>query len=74
MTRGRKAQNGKEQSRRTREHVLERAWKKREKGGYWGNDKHLPPADMEAQGPHLEALSGALNDKTKARDVGKQRM
>ena len=47
MTRGRKAQNGKEQSRRTREHVLERAWKKREKGGYWGNDKHLPPADIE---------------------------
>ena len=74
MTRGRKAQNGKEQSRRTREHVLERAWKKREKGGYWGNDKHLPPADMEAQGPHLEVLSGALNDKTKARDVGKQGM
>ena len=74
MTRGRKAQNGKEQSRRTREHVLERAWKKREKGGYWGNDKHLPPADMEAQGPHLEPLSGALNDKTKTRDVGKQGM
>ena len=74
MTRGRKAQNGKEQSRRTREHVLERAWKKREKGGYWGNDKHLPPADMEAQGPHLEVLSGALNDKTKTRDVGKQWM
>ena len=47
MTRGRKAQNGKEQSRRTREHVLERAWKKREKGGYWGNDKHLAPADIE---------------------------
>ena len=74
MTRGRKAQNGKEQSRRTREHVLERAWKKREKGGYWGNDKHLPPADMEAQGPHLEVLNRALNDKTKTRDIGKQEM
>ena len=72
MTRGRKAQNGKEQSRRTREHVLERAWKKRERGGYWGNDKHLAPADIEAQGPEL--LSGALNDKTKTRDVGKQGM
>ena len=47
MTRGRKAQNGKEQSRRTREHVLERAWKKREKGGYWGNDKHLASVDIE---------------------------
>ena len=74
MTRGRKAQNGKEQSRRTREHVLERAWKKRERGGYWGNDKHLAPADIEAQGPHLEALSRALNDKTKTRDVEKQGM
>ena len=54
--------------------MLERAWKKRERGGYWGNDKHLAPADIEAQGPHLEVLSGALNDKTKTRDVGKQGM
>ena len=54
--------------------MLERAWKKREKGGYWGNDKHLAPADIEAQGPHLEALSRALNYKTKTRDVEKQGM
>ena len=54
--------------------MLERAWKKREKGGYWGNDKHLAPVDIEARGPHLEVLSRALNDKTKTRDVGKQGM